>query len=148
MNIEVLMRAVHGSMVGFDGIKYYSLMGYTSIYMGILSGILSLIIAYLLDNDKYFELKVWQKLLIGGSIITFAELCFGLIFNVYLFQMNIWHYTGINFMHQISLETSLEWPFIITPMIISLDSYLTYWIYGEDKPVSFIKIYIDLILGR
>lgn len=148
MNVEVLVRAVHGEMVGFNGIKYFSAMGFTSVYMGILAGLLSLVIAFLLDNPKYFKFKVWQKLLIGGLIITMGELCFGLIFNVYLFQMNIWNYNGINFMHQISLQTSLEWTLVICPMIISLDSYLTYWIYDEDKPISLIQLYKDLFKGK
>jgi hypothetical protein len=147
MNIEVFVRAIYGEMVGFNGIKYYSLAGFTSLYMGLLGGTLAVIIAYLLDNDKYFNLKVWQKLLIGGSIITFAELVCGLICNVWL-GMNIWYYDGINFMHQISLQTSLEWTFIITPMIISLDSYLTYWIYDEDDRISLIQIYKNLIRGK
>jgi hypothetical protein len=148
MNIEVLMRAIHGSLVGINGIKYSSLMGYTSLYMFILAGVLSLSIAFLLDNPRYFKFKVYQKLLIGGFIITLVELCFGLIFNVYLFQMNIWSYNTLHFMHQISLETSMEWTFVITPLIISLDSYLTYWIYDEDKPVSLIQFYKDLFTGK
>ena len=147
MNIEVFVRAFHGELVGFKGIKYTSLMGDTSVYMGLLAGILATIIAYLLDNDRYFNLKVYQKLVIGGSLITLVELVFGLIFNVGL-GMNIWYYEGINFMHQISLQTSLEWTFIITPMIMWIDSYLTYWIYDEDDRISLIQIYKDLIKGR
>jgi hypothetical protein len=148
MNIEVLMRVLSGSLVGFNGIKYSSLIGYTSLWMFILSGTLSLIIASLLDNPKYFDFKAYQKVLLGGILITLAELCFGLIFNVYIFQMNIWSYNKLHFMHQISLETSIEWAFIITPMIISLDSYLTYWIYDEDKPINIIQFYKDLFMGK
>lgn len=145
MNLEVFNRALYGEMVGFYGITKWSAMGYTSIYMGILAGFLSLIIAFLCDNPKYFNFKVWQKVLIGGSIITLAELVTGILLNIIL-QLNIWYYDGINFMHQISLMNSVLWFIVITPLIICLDSHLTYYIYKEDEPVSLIDLYRDLIL--
>ena len=144
MNIEVCARVFGKDLVGFRGITQYSLMGYTSIYMGILGGFLALLIAFLCDNDKYFKLKVWQKLLIGGSLITFVELVSGIILNLWL-KLNIWNYTGkFTFLGQIELKNCLLWTFIITPLIIWLDSHLTYYIYKEDRPISLISIYQKL----
>lgn len=144
MNIEVFYRAISGSMVGYDGIKIWSAMGYTSIYMGIVAGLLSLIIAFLCDNPKYFKFKMWQKVLIGGGLITLAELIVGIILNIH-YGLNIWYYDGINFMHQICLTNSLIWILVITPLIIWMDSHLSYYIYKIDKPIRLFDIYKQLI---
>lgn len=142
--IEVFDRALYGQMVGYNGIKPLSMMGYSSIWMFLLGGWLALLIAFLCDNDKYFKLKVWQKVSIGGSIITLSELLSGILLNIVL-RLNIWYYDGINFMHQICLENSILWFIVITPLIIWLDSHLTYYIYEEGKPYSLIILYKDLI---
>jgi len=144
MNIEVFNRAFSGSMVGFNGIKIWSAMGFTSIYMGLLAGCLSLLIAFLCDNPKYFKLKMYQKLLIGGGLITFAELSSGILLNIVL-GLNIWHYDGFNFMHQICLTNSILWTIVITPLIIYLNRHLNCYLYKEEKPKSLFSIYKDLI---
>lgn len=146
MNIEVFMRAIYGEMIGFNGITKYSLMGFTTPYMGILAGCLSLLIAFLCDNPKYFNLKMYQKILIGGTIITTFEFIVGYILNIKL-GLNIWSYSNnaFNFMGQICLQTSLLWTLLITPLIIWLDSYLTYYIYHEDQPIELLDIYMKII---
>lgn len=146
MNVEVIVRALTGDMIGYKGISLFSLMGYTSIYVGILAGFLSLIIAFLCDNNTYFNLKAYQKVLIGGSIITLAELISGIILNLW-FGLSIWSYADekFNFLGQIELFNCLLWFFVITPLIIWFDSHFTYYIYDEDKPISIIKFYKDLI---
>lgn len=146
MNIEVILRAISGDMIGFQGVILLSLMGYSSIYMGALAGCLSLIIAFLCDNEKYFNLKAYQKVLIGGSLITIAELIAGIILNLWL-KLSIWSYAGnpYNFLGQIEFVNCLFWYLVITPMIIWVDSHLTYYIYDEDEPISLIGFYKDLI---
>jgi uncharacterized membrane protein len=145
MNIEVFDRAFNGSLVGFDGIKIWSAIGFTSIYMGLLAGCLSLLIAFLCDNPKYFNLKAYQKILIGGLVITLGELISGVILNLWL-HLNIWSYAGdrFNFLGQIELKNCILWTFIIAPLVIWLDSHLTYYLYKEDKPISLIGFYKDL----
>jgi len=151
MNIEVIVRVISGDMIGFQGITLFSLVGYTSIYMGTLSGCLSLIIAFLCDSNKYFYLKAYQKVLIGGSLITFGELISGVILNMWL-NLSIWSYADskFNFLGQIELVNCLFWFFLITPMIITLDSHLTYYIYDEDKNdvIDLVKFYKDLFTGK
>lgn len=146
MNIEVIVRAISGDMIGFQGITLFSLVGYTSIYMGVLGGFLSLIIAFLCDNDRYFNLKAYQKVIIGGSLITIGELITGIVLNLWL-NLSIWSYldSPFNFLGQIKLTNCLFWYFVITPLIIWLDSHFTYYIYDEGKPISLVKFYLDLL---
>jgi uncharacterized membrane protein len=145
MNIEVFVRAFNGEMIGFKGIKWWSAIGFTSIYMGILAGCLSLIIAFLCDNPKYFKLKAYQKTLLGGLIITLGELSAGIILNLWL-HLNIWSYANdkFNFLGQIELKNSILWTFVITPLVIWLDSNLTFYLYNEDKPMNLLDFYKDL----
>jgi len=150
MNIEVIVRTISGDMIGFHGITLFSLIGYTSIYSGILAGFLSLIIAFLCDSNKYFYLKAYQKVIIGGSLITISELISGIILNLWL-NLSIWSYTSkFNLLGQIELKNCLCWFFIIAPLIIILDSHLTYYIYNEDKDdvISLIEFYKDLFTGK
>ena len=149
MNIEVIVRVISGDMVGFQGITPFSLIGYTSIYSGMLSGFLSLIIAFLCDSERYFYLKAYQKVIIGGSLITIGELTTGIILNMWL-KLNIWSYADnqFNFLGQIELVNCLFWFFVITPLIIWLDSHLTYYIYDEDEPISLVGFYKKLIRGK
>jgi len=151
MNIEVIVRVISGDMIGFQGITLFSLVGYTSLYMGCLSGSLSLIIAFLCDSERYFNLKAYQKVIIGGSLITIGELISGIILNMWL-KLSIWSYADspFNFIGQIELVNCLFWYLVITPLIIWLDSHLTYYIYDEDKDdvISLFWFYKDLIKGK
>ncbi|WP_084156250.1 putative ABC transporter permease [Clostridium akagii] len=106
---------------------------------------LSLLIAFLCDNPRYFKLKAYQKILIGGLVITLGELISGVILNLWL-HLNIWSYASdrFNFLGQIELKNCILWTLIITPLILWLDSHLTYYLYKEDKPISLIGFYKDL----
>lgn len=148
MNLEILSRAYNGDMIGFEGITRFSAMGFTSIYMGILAGLLALIIESLTENNKFMKLKTYQEVLLGGTLITLAELISGIILNIWL-GLNIWNYTSqFNFLGQIELGNTILWFLVLTPLILWLDSYITYYLYDEDQPLKLVQIYKDLFTGK
>ncbi|MDP4145120.1 MAG: hypothetical protein Q8936_11680 [Bacillota bacterium] len=145
MDIEVVARALEKDMVGFKGISEWSLMGYTSLWMFLVGGLCGVVIGSFNDDSSFYESKVWQQILIGGTVITLAELTSGIILNK-IFLLNIWEYTGkYQFMGQIELKNCLIWYFIMTPLVIWLDDMLTYYLYREGEPYNIFKIYYKLI---
>lgn len=106
--------------------------GYSHWSMGILGG-LCFISLGLINKVLPWETPFWLQMLIGGSIITILELGTGLIVNIWL-GWNVWDYNlPFNFMHQISLFSSIGWCLLSSVGII-LDDYLRYWFFNEDKP--------------
>lgn len=80
-----------------------------------------------------WSIPLWIQMLIGGCIITILELIAGLIVNVWL-GWNIWCYNNpTNFMHQISLWSSLGWCGLSLIGIV-LDDVLRWQFFGEEKP--------------
>lgn len=146
MNIEVIVRAMANKLLGYGGIKPLSLMGFTSIWMFLVGGICGVLIGSLNDYPHFYDKKIWQQILIGGTVITLAELFSGIILNVYL-ELNIWDYSNdpFNFIGQIELKNCILWYLAITPLVIWLDDMLTYYLYREGKPYNIINIYIKLI---
>jgi predicted PurR-regulated permease PerM len=87
MNIEVFVRAIYGEMVGFNGIKYYSLAGFTSLYMGLLGGTLAVIIAYLLDSVVTFFMRKLKVRRCQGILLA----CIILIGLIGFLVYNLWN---------------------------------------------------------
>ena len=146
MNIEILARAAVKSLVGFNGIKPLSLMGYTSLWMFLVGGTCAVIVGKLNDYTKLHPLKTWEKIFIGGTIITLGELLSGIILNI-IFDLHIWEYGGkFQFLGQIELKNCLIWYFVMTPLIIWLDDILSAYIYRHGKPYGITELYLKLIL--
>ena len=102
LNIELHDRAYHATLIGFNGISKLSLAGWTSLWMGLIGGMCGVIIGSLNDRPRYYNLKMWQQVIMGGSLIIAVELLTGLFFNMYL-PLNLWDYSysGFNFLGQI-----------------------------------------------
>lgn len=146
MDIEVLARAIGDQLVGYEGIKPLSLIGYTSLWMFLVGGICGVLIGNLNDHPRFYDKKVWQQLLIGGTLITLAELFSGIILNLIL-GLNIWDYSkdAFNFMGQIELKNCILWYFLVTPLVIWFDDMLTYYLYREGKTYNLLEIYKKMI---
>jgi uncharacterized membrane protein len=148
MDVEVITRAIDQSMVGCNGIKPLSLMGFTSLWMFLVGGSCGVIIGYLNDYPEFYNEKILKQVLAGGTIITLMELFSGIVLNIIL-KLNIWNYTGkYQFMGQIELKNCILWYLVVTPLIIWFDDMLTYYIYKEGEPYSLLKIYYELITLR
>lgn len=145
LNIEIFSRALSGTLVGFQGISKWSLCGWTSLWMFPIGGMCGVIIGSLNNKPKYYNLKMWQQVIIGGSLITSVELLSGIFFNMYL-HLNIWDYSydKFNFFGQICLQNCIAWYFL-SIVIIWLDDVLYSYYYGEEKPPSLISYFKKLI---
>lgn len=146
MNVEIIMRAAGGELVGYKGMKFLSLMGYTSLWMFLVGGMCGVLIGNLNDHQRFYDKKVWQQLLIGGTVITLSELFSGIILNLIL-HLNIWDYSkdAFNFMGQIELKNCVLWYLIVTPLVIWFDDVLTYYLYREGRPYNLLEVYKKLI---
>lgn len=145
LNIELHDRAYHGVLVGVNGISKWSLAGWTSLWMGLIGGTCGVIIGSLNDRPRYYNLKIWQQVIIGGSLITAVELLSGLFFNVYL-HLNLWDYSydEFNFLGQICLKNCSYW-YLLSVVVIWLDDVLTYYYYGDKKPGSLLSYFKRLL---
>lgn len=146
MNIEVIVRAYGNALVGYNGIKYLSLIGYTSLWMFLVGGLCGVLIGSLNEHScKYGQLKMWQQILIGGTLITSAELFSGIFFNLHL-NLHLWDYSQdkFNFMGQICLQNCIWW-YVLPILIIWLDDVFSCYFYEEEKPPSLLSYFIKLI---
>lgn len=93
--------------------------GYTHWTMLVTGGVLFLILYHF--NSKNENAPLWQKCLIGASIITMIELAVGCIVNLWL-DWNVWDYSrySYNFLGQVCLAFTVLWFFLCIPL-----SYLT-----------------------
>jgi uncharacterized membrane protein len=145
LNIEIFDRAFNNSLVGFEGISKWSLCGWTSLWMFLVGGICGIVIGSLNDKPKYYNLKMWQQMIIGGSLITAVELLTGIFFNLYL-GLHLWDYSQdkFNFLGQICLQNCIWW-YLLPIIIIWLDDVLSCYFYGEEKPESLLSYFIKLV---
>lgn len=146
MNIEIIDRAFNGSLVGYNGIKSLSLIGYTSLWMFLVGGLCGVLIGCLNEHSNVFgSLKIWQQILIGGTLITLAELFSGIFFNLHL-NLHLWDYSNLkyNFMGQICLQNCIWW-YVLPLIIIWLDDVLSCYFYEEEKPPSLLSYFVKLI---
>lgn len=146
MNIEVFARAIGNQLVGYEGIKPLSMMGFTSLWMFLVGGLCGILIGSLNEHSNIFgNLKMWQQVILGGTIITLAELFSGIILNIYL-GLHIWDYSSnpYNFMGQIELQNCIWW-YVLPIIIIWLDDALSCYFYEEEKPPSLLSYFIKLV---
>ncbi|MBV7274687.1 hypothetical protein I6U48_17470 [Clostridium sp. PL3] len=145
LNIEIFSRAYCGSLIGFEGISKWSLCGWTSLWMFPIGGLCAVLIGGLNDKPNYYTLKMWQQVIIGGSLITAVELLSGIFFNMYL-HLNLWNYSQekFNFFGQICLQNCIYW-YLLSVIIIWLDDSLSYYYYGEEKPGGLLIYFKKLI---
>lgn len=105
--------------------------GYSHWTMFLLGGICFLCLGYI-NRFLPWETPLPVQMLLGAVIITVLELVTGCIVNIWL-GWNVWNYTMLSFLGQISLLSSIGWYFLSVIGII-LDDYLRYWIFREEKP--------------
>lgn len=119
------------------GSLYYSIevmfRGYSHISMFILGGLCFVIIGQL--NEFYtWDMAILSQMIIASIVITVLELFTGLLVNKYL-NLGVWDYSNLpyNLMGQICLLFSNLWV-LLSLVVILLDDWLRYFIFGEDKP--------------
>ncbi len=81
-----------------------------------------------------WERPLWLQALIGGSVITLAELGAGLILNVWL-KLDIWDYSRLpgNLWGQVCLKYALLWVVLAGTAIVLFD-WMRHWLFQEERP--------------
>jgi uncharacterized membrane protein len=131
--IEDVVRALSGNMVGFNGIKYISLMGYTSLWMLPVYFIGSFTLAIINDIPWFYNKKMLIQTILGGLCLIIIEFISGVILNIY-FKLNVWSYENdfCNLLGQIKLSTSIVW-ILAVPFFIFVIDFVDYALYREEK---------------
>jgi uncharacterized membrane protein len=130
---EVIFGAITGGMVNINHNNYFAFQGYSSLWMGIVGGII-LIILSIVNEIKFFRrLPMFYHALIGCIIITSLELISGLFLNI-LCRFKIWDYSNLwfNYRGQICLLYSFFW-FSFSPMVFWLSDTLK-WVFYKIDP--------------
>jgi len=128
--------------------SFWSLMGYSSIWMFLIAAVFSIVLGAL--NTKK-ESNIWIKMsyrfqvLFGWVFIILLEFVSGYFINIVL-GLAVWNYSmfALNLMGQIAVVPSIMW-LVLTPMIYFVDDLLRYYIWQEPHPDKFITYYTDVI---
>lgn len=132
-------QIIKNIILGFiGGIFYYCIEliykgGHSHWSMFILGGICFVIIGY--ENEFFkWETPIWKQATIGAIIVTVLEFITGCVVNIWL-GWNVWNYSELplNIGGQVCLPFTIIW-FFISILVIILDDYLRYWLFGEEKP--------------
>ena len=77
---------------------------------------------------------VRRQALMGGGVITLAELGAGLILNVWL-KLDIWDYSRLpgNLWGQVCLKYALLWVVLAGTAIVLFD-WMRHWLFHEERP--------------
>ena len=105
--------------------------GHSHWSMLVIGGIAFLLIGGI---NEYFPwtMPLWQQCGIAAWIITVLEFVSGCILNLWL-GLDVWHYTVLSILGQISLPFVMLWYFLSVVGII-LDDILRWRLFGEDRP--------------
>lgn len=134
-----MIRAVGGELVGWNQIKDYSLVGWTSLWMIPIGGMSGYIVGILNETSMTRSWKMWQMALLGMVIIFSVELVAGIVCNK-LLNMAIWNYSFLDVSGQISLAYAIPW-FLMVPFALWLDDVLRHYMFGELRPATFGRYY-------
>lgn len=144
--IELIVRAARMELVGWNGIKVYSLAGWTSLWMLPVGGLCGFLIGLLHEtlNKRHMALTCTLGMLIIFSI----ELVTGLFFNV-LLNMHIWDYSNmpLNILGQVTLCYVIPW-FFLVPFTSWLDDSLRFYFYGEGYPSNLSQYYLNIFRSK
>lgn len=151
LDMELFMRAFRGELfkIGFNDIKYSSLIGWTSLWSFFIGGFSGLFIGLLNEGkNKFKKFPILFQSLIGMIFIFTVEFLLGYILNIKL-ELNLWSYKNwpLNILGQITLLYIPLW-FFIVPFVIWIDDMIRYCLFDDDKPYNLFKYYINLFKGK
>lgn len=128
MGIEVIFTSICGNLVGFHGRSYFSLAGLSSLWMGVVGGLLLIILGALNGIDFIKKQCLFIQSLLGALVITSLEFFSGCLLNLG-FHLHIWDYSNLpfNLLGQINLLFSLFW-FLLSPLAFWADDTLR-WVF-------------------
>lgn len=143
IGIEVVFCALLGALVDFKGMCYWSLGGYSSIWMGLVGGVAFTLLGMLNEVKRIRTFPLALQCLLGAVLITTLEFVVGLILNVWL-KLEIWNYQGEPlahlFLNQINLFHSILW-FFLSIFAFWLEDTVRWALYELGLATSCNKIY-------
>lgn len=122
---------VTGGLVYFMIEIFYRGRSHWSMF--ILGGLCFLLIGEINEHFSW-DMPLWKQGIIGAFIVTYLELLFGIVFNIWL-GLRVWDYSNLpfNLWGQICLPFSAIW-FVISIIAVVADDWLRYWIWNEERP--------------
>jgi len=105
--------------------------GYTHWSMCFVGGIAFITIGMINEHLTYI-VPLWKQCAIAMLMITIIEFFSGCILNLWL-GWNVWNYTTLDLLGQISLPFMIVWYFL-SGIGIMLDDVLRWKWFGEEKP--------------
>ena len=107
--------------------------GYTHWTMFLVGG-LCFVFCGSINELFEWDMLIWYQMLICTIGITAIEFIAGIFINI-VFNLNVWDYSNLplNICGQVSLLFSIFW-FGLSFVAITLDDWLRYWLFKEDKP--------------
>lgn len=147
LNMELVMRALRGELVGWDSHKYVSLAGWTTLWMFLVGGVSGILIGALNENP-HKKRPLWLQSLVGMTAIFIIEFSTGCILNIWL-DLRLWSYSNWpgNILGQVTILYIPLW-YAICPFTIWLDDIVRHIVYGKEKPVSLVQMYKNLFQGK
>jgi hypothetical protein len=141
MSLEVFFRWIHGDMLGWNGISWASMAGWTSIWMLPIGGACGVCVGYLNEWRWSRWMRVTGAALIGVAIILTIELLVGLVLNTWL-NLHVWDYSDKwgNWLGLICVENSIAY-FLMCPFIFWLDDVIKHYLYAVKQPQRLGKYY-------
>lgn len=107
--------------------------GYTHWSMFLVAALLSIPLDQINEHMSW-DMPLPLQALLGGLAITVAELCAGLVFNVWL-GLGVWDYSQLplNLWGQICVRYSVLWVLLAGVGIVLFD-FLRWKLFGEEMP--------------
>lgn len=126
-----VLRWVMGGCV-YGGIELLW-RGHTHWTMVVLAALLCIPLD-LCNEHLPWETPLWLQALLGGSVVTAAELAAGLVINVWL-GLGVWDYSALpwNLWGQICPQYALAWMPLAGAGIVLFD-WVDHWLCGGERP--------------
>ncbi|MCK5616118.1 hypothetical protein KAR91_80385 [Candidatus Pacearchaeota archaeon] len=130
--IRVPSNQLKGLAIGAMEISYWSLVAYTSIWMGLVGGTCGVFLGKLNSWEWSRKLPSWLQSLIGMVFILLLEYWSGMILNnglIFGLHLGIWDYTNefLNIDGQICLKLAIFF-YLLTPFAFWLEDVLQFTI--------------------
>jgi len=140
---------ISGSLIGMEvgdmTIGYWTLAGWSTLWMTLVGGICGLFADQMTEWRWSHKLPVFVVSLLGLLFVWAMELSTGAILNLWL-KLGVWDYSSspINLLGQISLTHGIGF-FMLMPFALWLGDVIRFYMYEEEKPDKLLRYYLRLV---
>jgi uncharacterized membrane protein len=154
MTLEVVWRAISsyeddiGMMVLSDVFSRPALMGYTSLWMGLVGALSGVALGSINEvNWIKHNLNMFWQAVTGAVVVLTVEFATGLICNMWL-GLDIWNYSQqpLNILGQVCLPSLGIW-FLLSPFAFWFDDFVKWCLYDEVTDLkSLWRTYLECLM--